>query len=201
MRTMATAAALALVLVLAGCGDDGGGDVTDAAEEAVEEATDAAEEATDAAGEAADDAADDVQGMADDMADDLEEMQDEMGGGSATLTIGDQTWEFDSVLCARGAEETGRDDTPFVLSSIQDGLQLDATINTEFGHSVSINDITDFENPSVAWSAGGPLGALSGGDDEIIQVDGDQVTVEADFVDDTGDAMETTPGTLTATCP
>jgi hypothetical protein len=201
MRTMVTAAALALVLVLAGCGDDGGDDVTDAAEEAVDDATDAAEDAAETAEEAADEAVDDAEEMADEMADDLEEMQDEQGGGSATLTIGDQTWEFDSVLCARGAEETGRDDTPFVLSSIQDGLQLDATINTEFGHSVSINDITDFENPSVAWSAGGPLGGLSGGDEEIIQVDGDQVTVDADFFDDTGDSMETTPGTLTATCP
>lgn len=188
MRTTATAAALALVLVLAGCGDDGGDDVTEALDDAADTAEEVGEEA-----------ADDAQEMADEMAEDLEDVQEAAGGGSATLTIGDQTWEFDSVLCAFGPEETGRDDTPFVLSSIQDGLQLDATINTEFGHSVSINDITDFENPSVAYSAGGPLGAMTGDDGEIIQVDGKEVSAEADFFDDTGDGMET--GTLTATCP
>ncbi|HSL57121.1 MAG TPA: hypothetical protein VK866_04695 [Acidimicrobiales bacterium] len=191
MRTIATAAALALVLVLTGCGDDGDDPVTDAADEATDEATDAT---TDAAGEG-------VQDMADDMAEDLEDMQDAVGGGSAVLTIGDETWEFDSVLCAVGPDETGRDDTPFVLSSIQDGLQLDATINTEFGHSVSINDITDFENPSVAWSAGGPIAAISGGEADIIEVDGKDVRAEGEFFDDLGESLETTPGTLTATCP
>lgn len=117
------------------------------------------------------------------------------GGGSATLTVGDQTYEFDRARCAFGSEETGRDDTEFVLSAIQDGLQLDATINTRFGHVVSLDDIEDFENPRVGWSAGGP-GSDAG---EIIQVDGRRVSVEATFTDEvSGDTAE---GTLSAVCP
>jgi len=190
MRTIATAAALTLVLVLTGCGDDG------------DEVTDTADEVTDDVTDAADDAVDDAQDMADDMAEDLEDVQEAEGGGSAVLTIGDETWEFDSVLCAVGAEETGREDTPFVLSSIQDGLQLDATINTEFGHIVSLDDISDFENPSVGWSAGGPLAALTGGEaEEIIVVDGKDVSVTAEFVDNVDDTMGSAEGTLIATCP
>jgi hypothetical protein len=179
LRHLAAATAT-LALLAAGCGDDaddavGGPDPADLAE--------------------------DPQGAVDDLADDLRDLQDAQGGGSATLTIGDQTWEFGSVLCAYGPGETGRDDTEFVLSSIEDGLQLDATINTEFGHSVSLNDIEDFENPSASWSAGGPFGALTGDPEEIIQVDGKEVTAEATFIDDTSDDLAQVPGRLVATCP
>ena len=42
---------------------------------------------------------------------------------TATLTIGDETWEFDTVRCAEGSE-TQSDEWDFSLSAIQDGLQL-----------------------------------------------------------------------------
>jgi hypothetical protein len=179
LRSLA-AASTAFILLAAGCGDD----------------TDDSVGAPDPA-----DVADDPQGAIDDIADDLQDLQDAQGGGSATLTIGDQTWDFGSVLCAFGPGETGRDDTEFVLSSIEDGLQLDATINTEFGHSISLNDIEDFENPSASWSAGGPLGSLTGDPEEIIQVDGKDVTAEATFIDDTSDDLAQLQGRLVATCP
>lgn len=116
-------------------------------------------------------------------------------GSSANLTVGDRTYRFDRVLCAFGPEETGQDDIEFTLSAIQDGLQLDATIMTRFGHVVSLDDIEDFENPRVAWSAGGP-GSTTG---EIIHVDGKHVQVETSFTDqNTG---TTANGTLEAQCP
>lgn len=115
--------------------------------------------------------------------------------GSATLVVGGETYEFDRVHCGFGPEETGQDDIEFTLSAIQDGLQLDATIMTRFGHVVSVDDIEDLENPRVAWSAGGP-GSTTG---DIIRVDGKHVQVETTFTDqNTG---TTANGTLEAQCP
>lgn len=116
----------------------------------------------------------------------------------ATLTIGEQTFTFDRVLCAVGSEETGSDDTEFTLAAIQDGLQLDATISTRFGHIVSIDDIANRDDPGISWSAGER--GLPGSDDagEFIEVDGDRVTAEATFVDRLADT--TAVGTLVATC-
>lgn len=120
------------------------------------------------------------------------------GAGSATLEIDGETYTFDRVLCAFGSEETQRDDTEFVLSAIQDGMQLDATIDTRFGHVVSLDDIEDFENPRVAWSAG-DLGSATAGSEEIIHVDGKHVEVEATFTDQT--TGTNADGTLDAVCP
>lgn len=123
----------------------------------------------------------------------------EASAAGATLTIGERSYTFDRVLCAVGSEETGRDDTEFTLSARQDGLQLGATINTRFGHTVSLDDIADRDDPRVSWSAG-EVG-LPGSDDagEFIRVEGERVTAEATFVDRLTDT--TAEGRLTATCP
>lgn len=118
--------------------------------------------------------------------------------GSATLTVAGETYEFDRARCAFGPVETGRDDTEFVLSARQDGMQLDATINTRFGHVVSLDDIEDHENPRVAWSAG-EMGSATASSEEIIRLDGKRVTVEATFTDQT--TGTTADGALEATCP
>lgn len=178
MRSTTTARvvglALTLALLLSACGDDSG----DAATPPEVDPDERTEEPGDG-----------------------DDVPDTEGGGSATLTVGDETWEFDAVVCAFGPEETGRDDTDFVLSSVADGLQLDATINAEFGHSVSLDDIEDFEDPRVGWYAGGPLGGVTD-DGTFIDVDGDEVSAQAEFVDGTDDlSTERVPGTLTATCP
>ena len=78
-----------------------------------------------------------------------------------------------------------------MLSSLQDGLQLYASIDS-FGHFVSLDDISDFENPSVGWS--------SFGDDEIA-LDGKNASISTEFLDSTVDTFETVPGSFSATCP
>ena len=78
-----------------------------------------------------------------------------------------------------------------MLSSIQDGLQVYVSIDS-FGHSIDINDIEDFENPSVSLSTEG---------DDFILLDGKSVSAEAGFVDFSGDDFTSTPGTFEATCP
>lgn len=118
---------------------------------------------------------------------------------AAALTVDGETYEFDRVLCAVGAEQTGEESTEFVLSAMQDGLQLEAMISTRFGHTVSLHDIRDHENPSVAWSVG-EMGLGEAGSDEFIRVDGKRVSVDdVTFTDET--IGNTAPGTLDATCP
>lgn len=130
--------------------------------------------------------------MADSMSDSLREQQEAAGGGSASLTVGDQTWEFDSVLCAFGPEEIGQEGAEFVLSSIQDDLQLYLSIDS-FGHSVSLNDLADIADPSVAL--------VSVTMEEFIELDGKEASGEADFMDDATDSLDTMAGSFEATCP
>lgn len=122
------------------------------------------------------------------------------GAGSATLTVGGDTWSFDGALCAFGEEQTGQEGAEFVLSAIQNGLQLYASIDS-YGHSVSINDIEDFENPSVSWEADQTMGQVTGTSEEFIELDGKLVSAQAPFIDYTGDGTTIVEGTLQAVCP
>ena len=160
----------------------------DAAEDAVAGDEDAAEDAIESAQELADDA----QEMADEMAEDLEERQEAVGGGGATVTIDGETWEFDSILCAFGEEEIGQEGAELVVSA--DGLQFYVSIDS-FGESIDLNDIEDFENPSVAWSA------FEMGPDEVeIEQDGKQVTGSSDAFRSEVTGTQAS-GSFEATCP
>ena len=104
--------------------------------------------------------------------------------------------------------------SPFSMSGFAttaDGVrfQLDATIQDteEQGrykgegviHTISIDDIGDFENPAVGWSA---VKGLLGDSVDVIQVDGKSVTAETTFDNSlTDDVIEETSGTLEGTCP
>lgn len=197
------AAVLATTLLLAACGDSDGDTVADATSDAADQASDAvqdaADQASDAAGDAADQATSDAEDMVDDMVDDLQDVQDAQGGGGATLTVGEETWSFDSVLCARGEDEIGQEGAEFVLSALKDGLQLYVSIDS-FGHSVSLNDIQDFENPSVSLSADPFTAQMTGNPEEFIELSGDSVGARVVFVDDTADGA-TVDGVLEAACP
>lgn len=125
--------------------------------------------------------------------------------GSATLTIGDQTWEFDSFVCAFGHEATSSDVYSFSSDSRGEhegaAVQMQANIRDDSGegryegdgltHDVFITDISDFENPSIDLQFFGPSG---------IVIDGNTVTAEGLFDDELTDEIEEIPGTLEATC-
>lgn len=172
-----------LAFVLAACGGDGDseGTPTSAASPTVSVDPDAL--------------AADPEAAAEDLAENLEDVQDAVGGGGATLTVGDMTWTFDSVLCAFGEEMIGQEGAVFNLSSIQDGMQFYMSIDS-FGHSVSLDDITDFENPSVQLATFG-----LGDQGEFIVIDGKHVSGSALFVDGTSDSFEGIEGTFEADCP
>jgi len=138
------------------------------------------------------------------------------GSGSATLTIGSESWTVSGVFlsCAFSPEEAGNAGVSFSMSGVtetEEGarLQLDATIQDpeEQGryqgqgviHSISIDDVGNFENPAVGWSV---LTGAFGPSVDLIQVDGKSVTAEAMFDNQLTDAVvEKTPGTLKGTCP
>jgi hypothetical protein len=118
------------------------------------------------------------------------------GSVFATLEVGGQTYRFERVFCTVGPEQTGREDTDFVLSATQDGVRLDASINTRFGHVVTLADTRNRENPRFGWSAGE---VELGGAGPFIRIDGKRVSATATFTD--GIAGATAEGTLSAVCP
>jgi hypothetical protein len=155
-----------------------------------------------------DEAADAAPSGTGNVADELQDRQQRSGGGNATLVVGDQTWKFDSVLCAFG-DETQNPDWDFSLSAVQDGLQLSVSRGSEggrFGDSITMDDMKDPAAASVSWgapafvapSAANPMGETG----PFVEVDGKQVSAKADFQNGTSDdPTDTAPGTLTATCP
>lgn len=126
--------------------------------------------------------------------------------GSATLTIGDQVWEFDNFGCAFGHDNTESDVYSFTSNSSgehSDGtrVQMQANVRNESGdgriegdgltHETFINDVEDFDNPAVDWDMNAPTG---------ITIDGNFVTVEGLFDDGLTEGDDDVAGTLEAEC-
>ncbi|QQR91004.1 MAG: hypothetical protein IPJ88_04535 [Myxococcales bacterium] len=130
--------------------------------------------------------------------------------GSATLTIGEQTWEFDSFGCAFGYAAT--QSTTFVFSSSSFGVhsdgsrvQMQAEIEDDTAqeryegdgviYSVYVNDIENFSDPVVDWHARGAAAEI------VVNIDGDSVTASGVFDDGLTELeIEQVSGTLDATC-
>lgn len=201
-RTISTMGAA--VLLLAACGSDSDG--IESADEAAGADAQTTEADIDAIAEDVEESAEDVQEsaeeFADEIADDLEEAQASAGGGGATLTANGQTWEFDSVLCAFGEEQIGQPGSVFNLSAIADGLQLYASIDDSGeSHSLSLNDIDDFENPSVSLSADPFSVSLSGEPADFLVLDDTSVSSNVVMMDDTTGEPTAEPAQFSATCP
>ena len=132
------------------------------------------------------------------------------GRGSASLTIGDETWEFDEFGCAFGYDATESQVYSFSSNSFGEHsngarVQMQANIRDDTGqeriegdgviYEVDINDIDDFQNPAVSWEARGPAATI------VVRIDGDHITAEGVFDNLLTDGeMEAVPGTLDATC-
>ena len=184
LRAASLAAAILLVVTACGGSDDADGGAEAAPTSTVDSPADS----------------ESPEEFAEGLADSLEGIQESEGGGSATLVVGGDSWTFDRVVCGFGPDQIGDPDAEFVLSSIQDGLQLYVSVDG-FGHSVSLNDITDFENPSVDLSADSFTAEMSGEPAEFVEVNGKQISANASFVDEAAENYDGVDGTLTATCP
>ena len=136
----------------------------------------------------------------------------DQGGGRATLAVGGETYEFDRVLCSFGpGDNFATENWDFVLTTVQDGLRLRVARGVEggqFGDEISLEDEAA-DPPSVSWRAGVPVRpsaenpTATGEVTPFVEVNGQEVSAEADFADFGGTAAGETrvPGTLTATCP
>lgn len=128
------------------------------------------------------------------------------GTGSATLVVGDTTYEFDNFVCAFGYENTQSDTYSFSSNSIQeiDGVKVqmqldvadrsgsDSLTGDAVVQGITVNDIEDFENPAIAIGTS-TLDAT---------FDGDTISAEGTFYDEVADPslQEELPGTFEATC-
>lgn len=122
-------------------------------------------------------------------------MEAQQTGGSASVTIGEQTWDFDGVLCAFGPEEIGQEGAEFVLSAIGDGLQFYISVDA-MGQFVSLNDIESFEDPALSWEADQDASG-----EGFIQVDGKDVSGEATFIDYLSESWDEVEGSFEGSCP
>ena len=141
------------------------------------------------------------------------------GSGSATLTVGDESWSFDVTACAFPNEESGSGQISFRMSGVgetDDGVavQLQATIQDIQGegryegdgviHIVQMNDMKDAGD---SFSEAVALGWISSveifdGLERVIKVDGKNVVADTTFDDMlTTSDFEDVPGTLVAACP
>ncbi|MDO5735515.1 MAG: hypothetical protein Q4P15_03475 [Propionibacteriaceae bacterium] len=187
---------LAAALFLAGCGSTAAdpAPTQPAQPPTSQETTAASQETTTSDSKEAEEAyQSEAAESADDMVENLEKQQNAEGGGRATFTAGDTTWEFDSVLCAFGEEAIGQEGAEFVLSSVKDGVQLYLSIDS-YGHSMSLEDVKDFDNPSVS---------LSQADSSVdfFNLTGNSVSGEAILLDFTVEPPSEIPATVEATCP
>ncbi|MBX3314071.1 MAG: hypothetical protein KF906_07105 [Actinobacteria bacterium] len=173
---------VALTFVLAGCGDDS--DTSGSAD-----ATDTGSQDTTAS--------DDAGGSS----------GSSTGSGSATLTIGDETWTFDNVMCAEGTDETQSEDWDFSLLATSDEMRMNVDRGAEggpYGDTVHVASTDDLADPSIEWEAPGSAVTVGGEAEPFVEVDGKDVTAEADFQDltvDDGTVSESVPGSVEATCP
>lgn len=126
--------------------------------------------------------------------------------GRATLTIGDQVYEFDRFDCASGHENTESETYSFTTNSfgefdgVRTQMQFDVADPSTTGqtagegvrYGVSISDIGDFENPRIDWSMA---------DAVSVSIDGYELSVSGTFDDGlTEGVFEEIAGTLEGEC-
>lgn len=111
-------------------------------------------------------------------------------GGSATLVIGDDTWRFESVMCAFGEDEIGIEGATWNMAARDGSLSLYAAIDADDDVYIELGDLGDDEAPNLMT-----VGAV-----EIV-LDGTSASGSGTFVDINGDTGVELPGTLEAVCP
>jgi hypothetical protein len=118
-------------------------------------------------------------------------------GGSATITIGPQTWTFDQVRCGFGEDEIGSPGAELVVAASRGPISLYASVEADFSY-IELADL-ETDGEGVTWTTQGVDAA-----DPVISESGGSVSSEAMFMsygaDGAGDP-ETAEGTLEATCP
>jgi hypothetical protein len=132
--------------------------------------------------------------------------------GTATLTLGDVTYDFASFRCATGHENTASDVYAFTSdargqSATGAALQMQANVRDDQGlgrlvgegvvYEISIRDIDNLDAPSVSFVA---TSAGSLGSDATLSIDGDSLTGSGNFLDNQQVGADPLAGSLQGTC-
>jgi hypothetical protein len=117
------------------------------------------------------------------------------GSGEVTLTIGDRTFEFEGYQCAFESSGVLNEGTTFGsnLFAEVDGARIQLQIDSyDDGNSqFTMDDIDDFENPSVNYSARQEV---------AVTIDGTDVHAEGLVVDQTQDTFPEVAMTFDGIC-
>jgi hypothetical protein len=124
-----------------------------------------------------------------------ERMAAQFGTGSVSLTIADRSWEFDGFQCAFESSGVLRDGVVLgtnlfaEVEGVRIQLQIDAY--DDGTAQFTMDDIDDFENPSVSY--------LETTDIEV-DVDGNTVTGSGDVTDQASANFDVVPMTFEGEC-
>ncbi|PKQ25577.1 MAG: hypothetical protein CVT64_09150 [Actinobacteria bacterium HGW-Actinobacteria-4] len=136
------------------------------------------------------------------------------GSGEVSLTIGDETWEFDNLLCVTGLEANESDVFAFVAyarGEAADGSRIEflAEIGDNSGQGRLEGDgVVSYIN-LILFSGADPADGLTAetdlgwdGNTAVVTPDGGTVSGSGDFVQESefGFGAPTTPGSFTGTC-
>jgi hypothetical protein len=124
-----------------------------------------------------------------------ERMAARFGSGAATLTVGDRTFDFEGFQCAFESSGVLNDGTTLGtnLFGEVDGAQIQMQIDVydDGTAQFTMDDIDDFENPSVSFIET---------TDIAVTVDGDTVRAEGDVTDQASDTFDVVPMTFEGEC-
>lgn len=143
----------------------------------------------------------------------VSETQAASGPGTATLTVGDESYSMAGVACKFTPEEARSETTSFALgvSGTVDGKRAQMTAYIEdpeeqgryegdgVAYTIEVSD-QDFAEQAFHWRAhtGGEFGPEA---TWTIVIDGKRVSAEPEFDDSNTDEREAITGTFEATCP
>lgn len=111
------------------------------------------------------------------------------GAGSATLTIGDHSWEFESVVCGFGEEEIGAEGAEFALQASSGSAMVYAAVDADHTY-IEFNDSSPAD-PALAEF----ITAI----EPTIEIDGTSIYAPASFRTYEDETLH--HGALSATCP
>jgi hypothetical protein len=112
------------------------------------------------------------------------------GTGSATITIGADSWDFANVRCGFGEEGTGVPGAIVNAAATQNGLSLYVADDGGGDSYIELSDLNDPDD-GLNWSTRGAS------DTPTVTVDGKRVTADAAFIDGSG---ATTDGSVEVNC-
>lgn len=93
-------------------------------------------------------------------------------GGTARITIGDETWEFEQVNCGFGEEETGVEGAVFNMAASKDRISLYAADEPDRAY-LELADLDTADDGGLNWTTVG---------DPVFEVDGRQLSGTFDVV-------------------